>query len=148
MTRRIVVLLLLASAGVAAPVPKSLKKPPSLDGRWEAVTMKKGEADVSRSNPTVWDIRGDTVTRYYREPDGSLRADRATATISWPDSSRRDEIDYTLNSGATKSLFRARIKLSGDEVVVRFAEQDAPCPTDLTEGEDGWYYVYRRVRDE
>ncbi len=147
MTRVFVVLLVIASAAVAAPVPKSLKKAVTLDGRWEAVTMKQGEADVSRSNPTVWDVRGDTVTRYFREPDGTLRADGTTATLSCPDSSRRDEIDYTLNNGPTKSLFRARIKLTADEVVIRFAEQDAPRPADLSEGRDGWHYVYRRVRD-
>ncbi len=146
--RTLIVFGLLAGVAVAAPVPKSLKKSLTLEGRWEAVTMKKGGADVSRSNPTVWDIRGDTVTRSFREPDGTLRADATTATISWPDTTRRDEIDYTLNNGAMKSLFRARVKLTADEVVIRFAELDAPCPADLSEGQEGWYYVYRRVNDK
>ncbi len=147
-TVAITIALLAGGPSVAAPVPRSLKQPPTLDGRWEAVTMTQGGTDVSRSNPTVWDIRGDTVTRYYRESDGSLRADSATATITWPDSARRDEIDYTVNNGATKALFRARLKLTADEVVVRFADLDAPRPADLTDGKDGWYYVYRRVRDK
>jgi uncharacterized protein (TIGR03067 family) len=148
MSRALVVLLLVASAGVAAPVPKSLKKSLTLEGRWQAVTMTQGGADVSRANPTVWDVRGDTVTRSFREPDGTLRADTTTATISWPDAARRDEIDYTLNYPGAKSLFRARLKLTADELVIRFADQDSPRPADLTDGRDGWYYVYRRANDQ
>jgi hypothetical protein len=149
MPRALVVLLAAAvSAAVAAPVPKSLKKPLTLEGRWEAVTMTQGGIDVSRSNPNVWDIREDSLTRYYREPDGSLRADLATVTITWPDPSRRDEIDYTVNYTASTALFRARIKLTADEVVVRFAEMDAARPAELTDGKDGWYYVFRRVREK
>jgi hypothetical protein len=145
---RVLVVLLLAGVSSAAPVPRSLKKQVTFDGRWEAVTMTKGGTDVSRTNPTVWEVRGDTVTRYFREPDGTLRADAATASLSWPDGAHRDEVDYTLTNGAMKSLFRARVKLTADEVVIRFAEQDAPRPADLTDGPDGWYYVYRRVKDQ
>lgn len=148
MLRTLVVLLAFAPAVVAAPVPKSLKREVTLDGRWEAVTMTQGGTDVSQRNPNVWDIRGGTVTRYYRESDGSLRADTAKVTITWPDPSRRDEIDYTVNNGASDALFRARMKLTADEVTVRFADLDAPRPAEVTDGKDGWYYVYRRVREK
>lgn len=148
MLRTLGVLLASAAVCVAAPVPKSLTRQVTLDGRWEAVTMKQGETDVSGSNPTVWDIEGANVTRYYREPGGKLRADVYSATITWPDPSRRDEIDYTLKSGGTDILFRMRIRLTADELTMRFAERDAPCPADLSEGRDGWYYVYRRVREK
>lgn len=145
MLRAIVVLLLAGVAALAAPVPKSLKRQVSMDGRWEAVLMRNGNTDVSKSNPTVWDVRGDAITRSYRQPDGTLRADTYSATISRPDSSRPDEIDYTLVQGQQKSLFRAVMKLTADELTVRFAEMDAPRPKDASEGTDGWYYVFRRV---
>jgi uncharacterized protein (TIGR03067 family) len=145
MVRIVVGLLLAAGVCSAAPVPKSLKKQVTMDGRWEAVLMRNGGSDVSKSNPTVWDVRGDTITRSYRQPDGTLQADTYSAVITRPDTSRPDEIDYTLVQGQSKSLFRAVVKVTAEELTVRFAELNAPRPTDVTEGTDGWYYVFRRV---
>jgi hypothetical protein len=142
MPRVLLVLLVIAPAVVAAPVPKSLKKPPTLDGRWEAVLMHASQRDIIAGNTTVWDISGEKLTRSFKQPDGTLRSN-LTLTVTIPDKSKPDEIDY--GSGPNETLFRARIMLTADELTIRFADQNAPRPADMTEGNDGYYYQFKRV---
>jgi hypothetical protein len=142
MIRAFVVLLLAGGVVAAAPVPKSLKRQPTLDGRWEAVLMHSGQRDILAGNTTVWDISGEKLTRSFKQPDGTLRSN-LTLTVTIPDTSKPDEIDY--GSGPNETLFRARIKLTADELTIRFADQNAPRPPDMTEGNDGYYYRFKRV---
>jgi hypothetical protein len=142
MTRGLIVLLLAGGVAVAAPVPKALKRQPTLDGRWEAVLMHSGQQDILAGNTTVWDISGEKLTRSFKQPDGTLRSN-LTLTITFPDKSKPDELDY--GSGPNEVLFRARITLTADELTIRFADQNAPRPADMTEGTDGYYYQFKRV---
>lgn len=142
MFRTCVAVLLTAAVGVAAPVPKALKKQPSLDGRWEAVLMHASQRDIIQGNTTVWDISGDKLTRSFKQPDGTLRSN-LTLTITFPDSSKPDELDY--GTGPNETLFRARILLTAEELTIRFADANAPRPADMTEGNDGYYYQFKRI---
>jgi hypothetical protein len=141
---RTTAVLVLAATAVAAPVPKALKKQPTLDGRWEAVALRSSGSDFLKNTPWVWDFDGEKVTRHLKQGDGSLRAD-GPATLTRPDESRPDEVDYILPSGNSSVLFRARIEVTADELVINFAEANATRPPDMTELKQGYYYKFKRV---
>jgi hypothetical protein len=92
----------------------------------------------------VWDFDGEKVTRHYKQGDGTLRTD-GPATLTRPDAGKPDEVDYSLPSGNSSVLFRARIQISGDELVINFAEANADRPPDMTELKQGYYYKFKRV---
>ena len=135
---------LLAAVSVAAPVPKALKKSATLDGRWEATTLRASGNAFNRSDPWVWDIDGDAVTRHLRQKDGSLLGD-GTATLVRPDAMQPFEVDYLVPSGKESVLFRARVEVSGDELVINFANVNDPRPPDMTELKNGYFYRFKRV---
>lgn len=140
-----VALLLTAAAGVAAPVPKALKKAATLDGRWEAVALRSSGNDFTRSSPWVWDFDGDNVSRHYKQPDGSLQPD-GPATLVRPDAALPNEVDYLLPSGKDSILFRARVEVTGDELVINFANVNDPRPPDMTELKNGYHYRFKRLK--
>lgn len=142
---RLGLVLLMASTAIAAPVPKTLKRKPTIDGRWQAIAMNQAGRDIMSSHPTVWDIGGGSVTRFFTGPNGTLTAENMTITITAPDPTRPDEIDYVQTIDNRRLLFRARIQVTADELSIRFAEMDAPCPAEMTEGTDGWLYRFKRV---
>lgn len=141
---RLGIALLAAGTALAAPVPKALKKPVTLDGRWEAITLRASGNDFTRSSPWVWEFDGDTITRHYKQPDGSLLAD-GPATLARPDAKQPAEVDYLLPSGQESILFRARIEVTGDELIINFANVNDPRPPDMTELKNGYYYRFKRV---
>lgn len=145
MLRAAAVFALTASLAVAAPVPKSIKAKATLDGRWEAVLMHGHQQDIIQGNQTIWDFSGEKVTRSVKQPDGTVQP-VLTLTVTTPDPSKPDEIDY--GSGQNEALFRARITLTADELIIRFADHNAPRPADMTEGTDGYYYCFKRVKDK
>ncbi len=140
----VVALLATAAVGVAAPVPKALKKPVTLNGRWEAVALRASGNAFDRGSPWVWDFDGDAVTRYAKQPDGSLQPD-GPATLARPDAKQPNEVDYLLPSGKESILFRARIEVTGDELVINFAQVNDPRPPDMTELKNGYHYRFKRV---
>lgn len=145
---RATAILLLATTAVAAPVPKAVKaKVRSVDGTWEAVLLHSSGADFTKSTPWVWEISGETVTRHLRQPDGTLRLD-GTATLTRPDPTRPDEMDYTLPNGDSGSLFRAVVEVNGDELTINFAELNQTRPPDMTELKSGYLYRFKRVTDK
>lgn len=143
---RAVALLLLAAAGLpAAPVPKALKKEPTLNGVWEATTLRSSGSDfLNQNNLWVWEFDGESVSRRYRQKDGTLRPD-GQATITRPDAAKPSEVDYHLPSGNQSMLFRARIEVTADELVINFAEANDPRPPDMTELKRGYFYRFKRV---
>ena len=141
---RLGIVLLAAGTALAAPVPKALKKAPVLDGRWEAVTLRASGNDFNRAEPWVWDFDGDTIARHYRQKDGTLRPD-GSASLTRPDAKQPNEVDYLLPSGNQPTLFRARIEVSGDELVINFANVNDPRPPDMTELKNGYHYRFKRV---
>lgn len=148
MLRALAALALTASAALAAPVPKSVKaKGPAVDGRWEAVLLKSSGNDFTKSRPWVWVIEGEAVTRYHPQADGTLQLD-GPATLARPEDARPDEFDYHLPSGGQSVLFRARVEVKGDELVINFAEVNDPRPADMTELTRGYFYRFKRVKEK
>ena len=144
---RVCVLLVCASAVFAAPVPKGIKAKLTVDGKWEAVLLKSSGNDFTKSSPWLWEISGETVTRYRPQADGSVLPD-GTATFTRPDPTHPDEVDYTLpNGGGAGTLFRARVEIQDGELVINFANVNADRPPDMTELKDGYYYRFKRVKE-
>lgn len=145
MTRAVALLLFAAAGLAAAPVPKALKKEPTLNGVWEATTLRSSGSDfLNQNNLWVWEFDGESVTRRYRQKDGTLRPD-GPATITRPDAAKPSEVDYHLPSGNQSMLFRARIEVTADELVINFAEANDPRPPDMTELKRGYFYRFKRV---
>lgn len=145
MTRGVVLLLVVAGTALAAPVPKALKKAPTLNGVWEATTLRSSGNDfLNANNLWVWEFDGENVTRRYRQKDGTFRPD-GPATIARPDPAKPSEIDYHLPSGNQTVMFRARIEVTADELVINFAETNDPRPPDMTELKRGYFYRFKRV---
>lgn len=138
------IVLLTAAACVAAPVPKSLKRSPTLNGRWESVELRSSGNVFARDTTWVWDIDGETVTRHNKQRDGSLLPD-GPAALTRPDAGRLDEVDYTLSPGNQPSLFRARVEVTRDELVINFANVNDPRPPDMAELPNGYLYRFKRV---
>lgn len=63
MRTSLLVLGLAATSLSAAPVPKSLAPPPSLDGTWQLVELHRGE-NAQRITDHVWQIRGEAVEKF------------------------------------------------------------------------------------
>lgn len=149
MHRVAVVVLAVASVAVAAPVPKALKPKKGLEGTWEAVSMTASGRDIIQGNTTVWVIRGDTLVRNRRQPDGTLAPQNPDTPIEFKaDPARPGEIDYLDRSGGGKgSLFRALYEVTGDEFTIGFANLNAERPGELKEGLP-YYYKFKRVEDK
>jgi uncharacterized protein (TIGR03067 family) len=136
---------------VAAPVPKALKaKAPNLDGKWQAVEMLSNGDDMLPNNPWAWEIRGDAVTIFNIRGDGSLQPNDPTTktTFSRPDTAGPDELDYTRDDGTVRRLFRGRVRLTGDELVLCFGEVDGPRVTELKPGKTTYYYRFQRMTEK
>lgn len=147
---RVVVLLLSTATVAAAPVPKALKNPPTLEGKWVTVERHVGGSDMTTS-PWVWDIQGTKLTTLHLQRDGTLTPDFTTDTItlSAPDPARPAELDYLYASGNQKILWRGLMKWDGGEFVICFAEQEKDRPTEVKNDRSVYsYYRFKRLADK
>lgn len=148
MPRDVAVLLLVAGLAVAAPVPKSLRTRLTLNGRWEPVELLRDGKDMAVANPWVWVIDGPNVTRHLRLEDGTFEVDESySATIVRPDSARRDEYDFTLDSRGSNLPFRVLIDLRPNELTVCFGDANGPRPERMS-ADSAYYYRFKRMRTQ
>lgn len=137
-----------ASVAGAAPVPKSVKVKATLEGTWEATSMTMSGRDIIQGNTTVWVIRGDTLVRHRRQPDGSLQASNPDSPIDFKvDPDKSGELDYTDRNGGTH-LWRALYEVKGDEFTISFGDLNAERPTELKEGVGVYFYKFKRIEEK
>jgi len=90
-----------ASAALAAPVPKDLKKKTaSLDGTWEVTEWFSSGNKVTTSVTIRWVIDGQNLTIERTNPKGGgalARATTVTYTLVKPDGGASNALDYTYN---------------------------------------------------
>jgi uncharacterized protein (TIGR03067 family) len=130
---RLLALLLLASAAVAAPVPKAVKaKAPPLDGRWECVELNANNSDATKSNPWVWDIDGEKLT-IHRRINGELRPNEQNmaTSLTWPDPAKPEEVDYIRTGRNSKQVFKGRFVVDGDKLTICYATDGGDRPTEM-----------------
>jgi uncharacterized protein (TIGR03067 family) len=149
-SRTLLALLLVPALAVAAPVPKAVKRPPSLDGRWELVELVAGGRDVAGSNPWVWEVRGEQLTQYHRQPDGTLRPDESgVRRLVQPAGGGAEDLDYTTTDAAGEFVYHGLAAVDGDELVVCYPTvAAAPRPAERKAGLGVNYCRFRRVTDE
>jgi hypothetical protein len=139
---------MLATAAVAAPVPKAKVKEFNLDGKWETVErVNKGNAI---KDPWVWQISGEELTPANKQPDGTLRGtfSGATTTFVRPDSTKPDEFEYRYTSGQTNLVYRGRVLWDGEEWVFCFSDAGGERPSEVKAGKDVYYLRFKRMSDK
>jgi hypothetical protein len=144
---RSALVLLTASAALAAPVPKALKaKTFALDGVW--VTAERVKNGQVITDPWVWQINGETLTPCYLNPDRTLQPTyprTAVMTFTRPDPDKPDEFDYQFKDAGSSYHYRGRVEWDGDEWVFCFGEAGAARPAEVKAGKDVNYYRFKRL---
>lgn len=140
-------LLAFAAAGIAAPVPKSVRGVPNkLDGTWEIVELWSGMNDVTSLNPWVWEIRGEQLTIFVRQKDGTLKLHdpNMTTTLVRPKNGEPTDVDYVRDDGKSPMLFKGNVVVDGERLVLSFDSPGKPRPTERKPSRAGWHYVFER----
>lgn len=151
MARPLFALLLLPLLAVAAPVPKSIKAKPNLDGRWVTTERTIGRRDMT-DVPWVWEINGEELRNFVLADDNRLiptQPDDTKITLSAPDPSRPNELDYTYASGRGKGVLRGRMAWDGDEFVICFEAEGKERPAEVKRDPTlDSYYRFKRMADK
>jgi uncharacterized protein (TIGR03067 family) len=147
---RTLVALLLASVAVAAPVPKALKKAPTLEGKWVTTERHVSGTDMTAS-PWVWEVKGTSLHTFAQQRDGTLTPDFADdrITLSAPDPAKPSEVDYLYVSGGQRILWKGLMTWDGEEFVICFGEREKDRPTEVKNDRSVYsYYRFTRLPDK
>ncbi len=127
---RLLMVLAVACVGVAAPVPKGMKaKKPELDGKWGVERFE------------MWEFAGDKLTISTIHPrTGRVKFTR-TITLSWPDRSKPQEVDYTDGNRTLLCL----VGWDSDELVFCFPKNETR-PAGLSPDAEGVGKCFRAQR--
>jgi hypothetical protein len=150
MVRPLLVLLLMPGLAASAPVPKSLQaKRPPLDGKWVAVEFRVGAADALSANPWVWHIAGGELQALERWGDRlTPNTPNAVFSLTVPDASRPDEVDYRVKTGAADHHFPGRVLSGDDEFTICFPNSQGMVRPEAVKPADKYCYVrFKRVAD-
>ena len=131
----------LLAASLAAPVPKSLKKPSSPDGMWHLVSVNSDGKEGSVENmERYWVVRGETVTlgRPHTDPD---RPPSPVCELTTP-----DPICPHLRRFGDSQL-PSVLEVEGDRLHFCYAHDDRKELTECKPGKGIAYYVFERVKD-
>lgn len=152
---RLAVLVAVAAsaAAVAAPVPKSIKKPaPSLDGTWEVVEYHSSGRKINSATTIRWVIDGQTL-QIERINKGGGAVIRPAATIAYslvkPEGGADNALDYTItyNNGVTPPRTNPGItEVDGD--TLKFCwnlTAGGERPTDCTPAQGNMVYIFKRL---
>jgi uncharacterized protein (TIGR03067 family) len=139
-------LLLLVAAGVAtaAPVPKGLKKPAPMDGRWRIVeAVYDGQPqDVSRA--ADWYIDGE-----WFNLGSPPAADAKTGLKLVRDEQNPSLVEYhNIHSIGSVSRFPGLLEVNGDEMRFCYVSQGNPRPTEMAPGPGVTYRVFKRMEEK
>ena len=127
--RPLFVLLVFALPAVAAPVPKSLKKPQSVDGRWHLIEHNTdGRDSPVEKMIRDWAIDGekliigkDTLPFKFRDPD-------------------RPHLRQSAEQSAV-------VKLVGDKLHYCYTITPGLALTECEPGQGIYYYVFERAKE-
>jgi uncharacterized protein (TIGR03067 family) len=136
------VLLMLAGALAAAPIPKSLKKPKlNLNGVWEAISVSVSGVDYPIEPSKPWKIEGENMTFDWKNTANK------DYRLVLADSEKYRAIDWVVTEGTQRRVYLGIDELDGD--TWRFCanmSQDNPVrPTKLEPSKDVYFYVFKRV---
>jgi uncharacterized protein (TIGR03067 family) len=153
MVIRLVTLAVLAGGVSAAPVPKSLKAAPSLNGTWDVTEQHSRGRPVNRSYVTRWVIIGESLS-IERVANGNAGpvpqpVNQIQYSLVKP-AGVSNGIDYTITlpNGTTRA-YRGIFDLSKDTLTVCYTvTPDGDRPTECRAGDTTMLYVFKRVTGE
>jgi uncharacterized protein (TIGR03067 family) len=145
MTRTALVMVMMgATAVVAAPVPKALKtKPPTLDAEWVLVSEERnGQVGQRSSRYNRWRINGSELELVA---DPSPQRDplyRATLTSEPGDGDRPRKFEYIGENGYHRC---GVCELDGDTLKIAFTKNPKTRPEKISSEGDGYMCLFKRV---
>lgn len=147
MIRLVLAAVLVASGGLAAPVPKAAKKNASLDGDWR---IESHELNGKASPPppkdyNLWKVAGDTL-QLVREGDTTTEAVYPCKLVSEAKDGGPHTFEYTVNANGYHR--RGVCEVDGDTLRVAFgstADDAGKPPTEVKSTEKVTVYVFKRV---
>ena len=137
--------LLFALVGIAAPVPKGIKKtPPSLDGDWRMESM---EVNGKMNPPTpreynIWKVKGEAM-QLVREGDTTKEGVYPCRLVSNQPAEGLATFEYTVQQNSYNR--RGVCELDGDTLRVAFEFDASKPPTDLKSGPKATVYTFKRL---
>lgn len=148
--RTLVTLLSLAAAVhaapvLAAPVPKAVKKMPTMDGIWEwvEININDGKDEYEVPKPSYWRIVGDRMAVHKRTVEEAMIAE-PRARFEILDEKQPHLRTYHNSSGGTHP---AVVNLDGDTLRWCFASDPEQVVTECKPADGVYYYVFKRVRN-
>ena len=152
---RLIVLLICAAPLAAAPVPKALKKKPSLDGTWLVDDCWYNLDKHDRTEWRVWTATGEKLAAYPVNDVDEWRAyidDKKPYcwrwTITFPDPNDPTAIDMREGEGEKAKVLRGRFVLDGDSLKLCYnVTVTEPRPTVCEPAKTVVYYSFKRVEE-
>lgn len=146
MTRRVLpTALLLACAAVAAPVPKALKKPATLQGDWRIVGEERNGQPAPRgtSSTSLWRVSEGRLVLISEGRTGPDREFDGVLITTPGDGTRPGAFEYTLHRNGYNR--RGVFELDGDTLRVAFGKDPKTPPERLTSDASGYLYTFERA---
>ena len=138
-----------AAVGFAAPVPKAVSKAPKLDGKWKIAELNANGTDVTAYNPWVWEIDGERVNTLSSQNGRLQPIDREEKTaVVRPTGGGPADVDYVLDRGGHKSVFKGLISVVGDELTICFSDPGLDRPAEAKVGKTFQYLRFTRITDK
>lgn len=141
--------LVFASVGVAAPVPKSLKaKAVSFDGKWTLVRQNNNDREVPKISPWIWEINGTELILQWPNGDGTFRQNKQISSFARPADAESNEMDYLYDARGGGNPSKGRATIEGDEFVVCWTSAGQPRPSEIKPGPGVNYYRFKRMTEK
>ena len=143
--RAAVLLLLVALPVLAAPVPKSLKGAPTLDGVWQVVEYNGMNGQrPAQAEGTYWRVEGESFGG-GEDSIKKLTSDNLPHLLRIPDPKKPHLREYHLFGG---EKYSAVVDLDGDTLRFAWAPDATKTISECKPADDMYYYVFRRVKDK
>ena len=144
--RTLMLTLLLApvALAVAAPVPKELRNPPSLEGTWEVVTMHSLGQETTAYRGARWKIGKDAIGIDYPEAIRAQYPSVSNKINGVNRSASPKQLDYTNYQGTDR---KAIYEVDGDKLTVCIPMQVTDRPKALASDQTNLFYTFKRVKE-
>ncbi|MEO2089637.1 MAG: hypothetical protein ABGY75_09100 [Gemmataceae bacterium] len=138
-------LFLLAAAGVAAaaPVPKGIKKPAALDGRWRLVEAEYDGQPQDVSRAADWYIDGEWF-RLGQKPAANAKAGLKLVR----DEANPAHVEYhNVRVDGTIDRYLGLLEVTDEEMKFCYGTRGGPRPGEMAPAKGVTYRVFKRVEE-
>ena len=143
--RSLVALILLTLPAFAAPVPKELRKRPTLEGTWER-TVTDCLGQVTDCPGQRWEF-GATSMKVHPEPDSKSPAFVQTCKGSYSLESDGRAGGFDFKDAATNRTSLGLYERDGASLKICFVIGGSRRPTDMKSGPSKVIYTFKRIEE-